>query len=257
MSRIIINKKKAKFNLLFKKYFFVLILIFISTLIFWLISTNFKSVIISNYIEFFSKKYNYLFTELEISGLNYLSEKEINRYFEIYYNKSIFLVPTKEVSKNINKNNWVESVKLKNNFKNKISINIKEFDPIAVYFNGKHYLLINRSGNAIDFVNNEEIPKYIILEGQNSRKQGLRLIEAIPNKLKSVLIKAKYINNRRWDIFTKENLKIKLPEIGYKKAMNTFIDIYDDLFSSEITNIEYIDLRIPKKAIIKFHSESN
>ena len=54
-----------------------------------------------------------------------------------------------------------------------------------------------------------------------------------------------------------ENLKIRLPEIGYKKAMNTFIDIYDDLYSSEITNIEYIDLRIPKKAIIKFYSENN
>ena len=137
------------------------------------------------------------------------------------------------------------------------SINIKEFDPIAVYFNGKNYLLINKSGNAIDFVNYEEIQKYIILEGQNARKQGLRLIEAIPNKLKSVLIKAQYINNRRWDIYTKENLKIRLPEIGYKKAMNTFIDIYDDLYSSEITNIEYIDLRIPKKAIIKFYSENN
>ena len=165
MSRLIINKKKAKINLFLKKYLTVLILIFISILFFWLIGTNFKLIVISNYIESFSKKYNYQFTELKISGLNYLSENEINRYFEIYFNKSIFLVPTKEISKKINNNNWIESITLKNNFRNKISINIKEFDPIAVYFNGKHYLLINRSGNAIDFVNYEEIQKYIILEG--------------------------------------------------------------------------------------------
>ena len=59
------------------------------------------------------------------------------------------------------------------------------------------------------------------------------------------------------DFYTKENLRIRLPEIEYKKAMNTFIDIYDDLYSSDITNIEFIDLRIPEKMIIKFYNENN
>ena len=43
----------------------------------------------------------------------------------------------------------------------------------------------------------------------------------------------------------------------YNKAMNTFIDIYEDLYSSDIKKIEYIDLRIPEKAIIKFYYDNN
>ena len=128
---------------------------------------------------------------------------------------------------------------------------------MAIFFNGKSYLLINKSGDVIDLAEDKEIQMYIILEGQNASKQAFELIEAIPNKLKSTIIKAQYINNRRWNIYTKENLRIRLPEIEYAKAMNTFIDIYEDLYSSDITNIEHIDLRIPAKVVIRFYDENN
>ena len=257
MSKIAVNKKQTKFNLILISFLFIFFLIFIFTSLFWLNYTNFKLNVLSDYIESFSKKYDYLLTEVEISGLNNISESEINQHFEKYYNKSIFLVSLKEISQNIEKNNWIESAKLKSNFKNKISIYIKELKPMAIFFNGKSYLLITKSGEVIDFAQDKEIQKYIILEGQNASTQALKLIEAIPNKLKSTIIKAQYINNRRWNIYTKENLRIRLPEIEYKKAMNTFIDIYDDLYSSDITNIEFIDLRIPEKMIIKFYNENN
>ena len=196
------------------------------------------------------------YTFLKISGLNYISEIEINQYFEKYFNKPIFFIPIKEISLKIEKNIWIKKVKLKNNFKNNISINITELEPIAVYFNGKRYLFISKSGRAIDFADEKKIKKYIILQGKNASLQAPHLIQSIPRELKSIIIKAEYINNRRWDIYTKEDIIIKLPENDYKKAMNFFIDIYIDLKSSDITNIEYIDLRLSEKAIIKFYNNN-
>ena len=257
MSRIIINKQRVKINLVLKRLLVVLIILIFFTFSFWLISVNFKLNILSNYIESLSKRYDYIFKEVEISSLTNLDNSEINQYFEKYLNRSIFLIPLKEISHEIEKNNWIKSATLKNDFKNKISVYIKELDPIAVFYNGQNYLLISKLGYVIDFVNDNEIQKYIILEGKNANKQATKFIEAIPKELKSEIIKAQYINNRRWDIYTKDNLKIKLPEIGYKKAMNTFVDIYVDLYSPDIINIEFIDLRIPKKAIIKLYNENN
>ena len=127
-----------------------------------------------------SKKYDYILTEIEISGLNNVSEIEINQHFKKYNNKSIFLVPIIEISKKIENNSWIESIILKNNFKNKISIFIKEFKPIGIYFNGESYLLINKLGYVIDFANNNEILKYIIFEGQESITKAPNLIIAIP-----------------------------------------------------------------------------
>ena len=253
MSKIALNRKKIKVNLILK--IFLIVFLFIFIFFFWLYSNNFKYDLLSNAIETFSKKYNYLFTEIEVSGLNNVSKVEINQHLEKYYNKSIFFIPMKKISKKIEKNNWIKSAILKNNFKNKISIYIKELEPIAIYFNGKNYLLISKSGYVIDFANDNEIQEYIILEGKEAIKQASKLITAIPNELQSIIIKAQYINNRRWDIYTKENLRIRLPESGYKKAMSIFGDIYADLYSSDITNIEHIDLRILGKAIIKFYNE--
>lgn len=256
MSRIIVNKKKTKVNLVLKFYLLIFSCIII-IFFFWLFNNIFKLNILSNYIESLSKKYDYVFSEVEINGLNNVSEVEINQYFDKYYNKSIFTIPIKNISQKIEKNNWIESVILKNNFKNKISIYIKELKPIAAYFNGKNYLLISQTGYVIDFTNDKEIQEYFIIEGDESIKQVSKLITAIPSELKSIIIKAQFINNRRWDIYTKENLRIKLPEVGYNKAMNIFSDIYNDLYSSDIKDIEYIDLRISGKAIIKFYNENS
>lgn len=253
MPRIITNKQKTKTNFILKKIIFTLVVILFFTFFIWLISTFFKSDTFFDSIELLSKKYDFLLTEVEVSDLKNISKIELNQYFKKYYNKSIFLIPIKEISRNIKKNNWIKSVTLKNNYKNKITIFIEEFEPIAVYYNGKSYLLISKSGFPIDFANDIDIQKFIILEGKNANKKASKLIEALPNKLKSTVIKAQFINNRRWDIYTKKNLRIKLPEIGYKKAMNAFIDIYDDLYTSDITDIEHIDLRIPEKAIIRFY----
>ena len=82
MSRIIINKKKVKVNLVLKILLFIITVIFILTIIFYLISFNFKINSLSNYIYLLSKKYDYLFTEIEVNGLNYLSVDEIEKYFD-------------------------------------------------------------------------------------------------------------------------------------------------------------------------------
>ena len=255
MSRVAINRRKIKVNLILKSFFFFLFILLIITISFFLFFNNYKYSFVSNYIEFFSKKYDYLLTEIEINGLKNVSEIEIKNYFKNYYNKSIFLIPIKKISQSIKKNKWIESIIIKNNFNNKISINIKEFKPIAVYFNGKSYFLINKFSDVIDFADNKEMQKYLIFEGQNAINKVTDLIVVLPIDLKPFIIKAQYINNRRWDIITKENLIIKLPEIEYKKAISIFNDIYKDLYTSDITKIEYIDLRISQKAIIKFYNE--
>ena len=88
MSRIIINKQKVKINLVLKRFLVVLIILIFFTFSFWLISVNFKLNILSNYIESLSKRYDYIFKEVEISGLTNLYQSEINQYFEKYLNKS-------------------------------------------------------------------------------------------------------------------------------------------------------------------------
>ena len=120
---------------------------------------------------------------------------------------------------------------------------------------GKNYVLISKSGKAIDFASNKEIEQFIIVKGEHAKESAPNLLNVIPLNLKSIIKTIEYINNRRWDIYSINGLKIKLPADNYKKAMENFIDIYNNLSSSDISKIKFIDLRIPGRAIIKFYSK--
>ena len=252
MSRIIANKKKIRNNFILKVSLTIFTII---VFFYWLFNNNLSVNFFFNYIELLSDKYNYVLNEVEIEGLSNVSEDEINQYFIKYYNKSIFLLPIKRISKKIEENKWINSVTLKSNFKNKISINLNELEPAAVYFNGKNYVLISKSGKAIDFASNKEIEQFIIVKGEHAKVSAPNLLNVIPLNLKSIIKTIEYINNRRWDIYSINGLKIKLPADNYKKAMENFIDIYNNLSSSDISKIKFIDLRIPGRAIIKFYNK--
>ena len=149
-----LNKKRIKKKFILKFFFSLSLLI-----LFFFLSYKY----IYDIIESFSKEYDYLFSTVEIEGLNNLTSNEIEKYFIKYYDKSIFLLPLKNISYEIEMNQWIKSVSLKSNFKNKISVAIEEAQPIGVYFNGINYLLIDEFGEVIDFIDEKNTFQYIYL----------------------------------------------------------------------------------------------
>ena len=69
------------------------------------------------------------------------------------------------------------------------------------------------------------------------------MIEAIPSKLKPIIIKAQYLNNRRWNIYFSEDFYVKLPSENPQFALlrlEKFLSTYD--VKSE--KLAFIDLRL-------------
>ena len=54
----------------------------------------------------------------------------------------------------------------------------------------------------------------------------------------------------------KNDLKIKLSEYKYDKSLESLMDVYNNLSDLDILNIDFIDLRIPERAIIKFKDKT-
>lgn len=255
MPKLVLNKKKIKINSLFKNFLLFIFLVLSFFLIIFFNLQNFKSYSFNKYVELLSKKFGYTLQEVELNSLNYIRKEDILKHFNNYLSKSIFIVPITDIAEDIENNNWVRSVEIKNNLKNKITINIKESKPVAIYYNGTNFILIDELGRVIDFAKKNDIENYIILEGKNAYTKIKLLLKVIPDRLKPLIIKAHYINNRRWDIYIQDNLKIKLPENDYEKALKVLVDIYDDVYNSNIKKINFIDLRLPNKAIIKFNND--
>ena len=216
-------------------------------------SNTINKVIVNN-IEKFSKNYGYSFSKVNINNLINIKYEEIEKYFTKYYGNSIFLIPIKEISKNLHQNKWIKDFTIKNDYKNTININIVESIPIGIYFNGEDNLLFDKNGEVIDFLNSNYNLYFdlIIFEGNNSLFNANIFLYLLPLTLRNEIKKAIYINNRRWDVKLRNGINIKLSEKNILDSFNNYDKFYKNVSSQELAEIEMIDLRIPKQIIIKF-----
>ncbi len=249
-----INKKKTNVYSIIRSTAFIALIV-ISFFIFYdaYKSNVIKKVFVKN-IEKFSKNYGYSFTEVNINKLININPEEIEKYFTKYYGNSIFLIPIKEISKNLHQNKWIKDFTIKNDYKNTINVNIVESIPIGIYFNGEDSFLFDNNGKIIDLVDSNYNLYFdlIMFEGNNSLLNANTLLNSLPLLFRNEIKKAIFINNRRWDVQLRNGINIKLSENNVLDSFNNYDKFYKNVSNQELTEIEMIDLRIPKQIILKF-----
>ena len=249
MNKKYLNKKKI--NLLNYKLFIIIIILLVS-LFFFFKYENITNLSI-NYIENFSEKYNYNLKIIKINNLKNLDKNELLVYVNKYKEKSIFLIPLKEIVNNINKLNWIKNVKITSNYKDTLYFYLEEEEPAGVYVNNNQNILFSKSLVILEIIKNEN--KYINLVkfyGKNSLYNSNDILFLLDTNYLSNIESATYIGNRRWDIKFKNSLILKLPEYDIKKALENYKKMYANLSNKELKDIETIDLRINNQAIIKY-----
>ena len=254
MKKIFINKKIFSFSIFFKPLILSALFLFLLSFIYdGYKDNNLKKKIII-LIENFSINYEYLLTNVNINKLEYIEVDDIQNLFNIYKNKSIFLVPIKEISIQLNKNSWISSFKINSDYRNSINIIIKESSPIGLYFDKKKYHLFDLNGKKLEFIKENKIENLDLIkfEGENALNNAVKLIKILPNSFEKEIKRAIYINNRRWNLILDNNILLKLPENDIMKSVNNYNKIYKNISFNELEKIKYIDLRIDDKIILKF-----
>ena len=252
-----INRKKFFF---LGKNFFYIFFIFFSIII--IIFYTYKNLLkIENFLISTVKKLSFDFNctlkSYNIDGLNNIKEAEVIKIIKPYINTSIFLLPLKKIANLIHENNWVETVQLKIDYKNKIFIEITEFIPIGIYFfnNNKYYF--NSKGKIIDYFNskNNSGNKLITFVGESSTINAYSLLKILDNFEKDFhkgIMLATFIENRRWNLLLEGSLLLKLSETDMKQSIENYIKLTNNLSYNNLIDVKMIDLRDPQKAVIEY-----
>ena len=255
------NKKfnRKKLFSIEKKFFYTLFIFFIIIVIIFYTYKNFlkmKNLLISS-IENFSYNFNYTLQYYDIEGLNNIKEEDITKIIKPYMNISIFLLPLQNISNSIFENNWVKNLKLKIDYKNKIFIEIDEFIPIGIYFfnNNKYYF--NSKGKIIDYADSENYNnnKLIIFIGESSTINAYSLLEILHKFEKNFnkkIMRATFIENRRWNLLLEGSLLLKLSETDIKQSIENYIKLSNNLNYNNLIDVRMIDLRDTQKAVIEY-----
>ena len=255
------NKKVNRKKLFFikKNYFYILFLFFLILIIVFYTYKNFfkiENFLIST-IENLSLDFNYTLQTYNIDGLNSIKEADIIKIIKPYINTSNFQLKIRKISNSILENNWIKTVKLKIDYKNKIFIEITEFIPVGIYFfNNKKYYF-NSKGKIIDYVTSEHYSnnELITFAGESSTNNAYSLLKILDKYIKNFdkkILQATFIKNRRWNLLLEGNILLKLSEINIKQSIENYFILTDNLSYNNLNDVRMIDLRDTQKSVIEY-----
>ncbi len=167
-------------------------------------------------------------------------------------NSPIFAFDTKSSSRFIKEISWVKDVKIRRKLPNTIDIYIKEKKPVAIWQLGKNKFVIDKDGNKLTAKNLDkfsDLPHVVGKDAAKSAKYIIDTVKAEPEIYKQIQSFIN-INNRRWDIKLKNDVKVKLPKQDVELALAILAKMQkkENILSKRI---KYIDMRQQDRIILK------
>ena len=190
--------------------------------------------------------------EVWVTGLNNELKENIIKAVKYNIGDYVNIINIKRIKERIDELNWIKSSKVIIYPHGIMEIIVEEYIPFAIYYDNEKYFLINKNGYKFIEIYKKQYQNFFEITGKDS-------LDAI-NNLKDLvyyiyssnlnLDKATRIDSRRWDLYFKNDMHIKLPADNSLSVLKKFINF--DYNNIEFKNINIIDLRIPDRMILKY-----
>ena len=230
---------------------------------------NFKMIILYSifWVGVFYSNYRYLkiikpfqIKNIDISGNDFIETKSIlNSIQTLVNNKNLFDTEVEEIKNILNRNKFINNVKIYSLVPSTIKIDIIEKKPIALINNNNKSYFIDANSNIIEadiksinyFVNTPIITSNNNNIDNNLSKKIVMSIykhnEEIYNQLNELIYEDSFIS-----LIFNNHTKVKINKNNYKKDLMKFYSFINQIINTENISIyEYIDLSISNQIIVK------
>ena len=184
--------------------------------------------------------------KINVSGLSQKENLKILNEINLLNLDNIFFVVKSDITDIIEKNSLVETFYVKKKYPSELNIEIKKTNFLANLKSKDKLFYIGSNGKLIfSKFKNENLPN---VYGNPTAKDFIKfktIIESSKfdfNEISEVY----FFRSKRWDIKTKKELLIKLPDKDIKEAFNLSYVIMNDI---NFFNVKLIDLRIKNQII--------
>tara|TARA_A100001035_G_C27714974_1_gene469046 strand:+ start:98 stop:715 length:618 start_codon:yes stop_codon:yes gene_type:complete len=175
-------------------------------------------------------------------------DKKILTQINYLFDKNIFFIKKNHVLENLTDLNFLENIEIKKSYPSTILIKATKTNIIGMtYLNQKKYY-VGLNGRFIYSENLSVEKKVPLIFGIFQISEYIELLSILKKQnINAELISKFYFHkNKRWDLYFKDNMIIKLPNTKIEKAIENYKSLEKDIKPNTI-----IDLRIANRIIIK------
>tara|TARA_Y100000741_G_scaffold340648_1_gene302378 strand:+ start:578 stop:1276 length:699 start_codon:yes stop_codon:yes gene_type:complete len=193
--------------------------------------------------------FNTKIKEIEVFGLSKNKNLQVVNSLNSLFLQNILFIKKKSFLEILNKNNLIESFKIKKIYPSKIRVEIKKTSFLAITNKNNNKYYIGSNGKLISFEDSEKINKNLPFVFSKSNYEDFVKLKKNIDKSDfkfSDINSFYYFPSNRWDFKTKNGLLIKLPE---KNVLESLQIAYKIKSNEQFKNKKVIDLRINNQII--------
>ena len=189
---------------------------------------------------------------IQVRGRSHISKNVLLAKLDLELGTSILSINLQDLHNRISQIGWVKNVIIERRFPSTIHIVIEERVPIALLQNDSDHQLIDSTGTVIEGADPRDFTHLKVVVGKNSGANAAPILAALGTEpeLFSEVWAISFRSGRRWDVYLKNGMEIRLPESDPISAWSRLAVIDRE---KAITNrdLAVIDLRIPKQLIVE------
>lgn len=190
-------------------------------------------------------------------GNKHLTDEELKALAGVRLNESLITISGSKVSQQLLKSPWIKSVSLRKEFPDTLSMTIQEAEPFALLNMNEHLFLMDENGRLLEELKDNAVPFLPTIKG-DPYKEKKGISEAL--KLAKLMNDKGFLTERdHIEIIARkpheltltiDGTVVKMGDGGYEEKLERLVQLEEDVKNMDI-QIDYIDLRFEKKAIVK------
>jgi len=186
--------------------------------------------------------------KIEIKDTLAFDSTKLRSELEFLRNTSLFFLKEKEITKVIDKYDFISSIQLRKKYPNTLKILISENIPVVTEVIKKKRYYLTKEGKKIKYIELKIFENLPTIFGNHNNFSSIFNVLEKSNFNISRIKAFYYFDVGRWDITLQDGKIIKLPENNYKKIL---MEIDSVLNNSSFTKYKIFDYRIKDQLILQ------
>ena len=189
---------------------------------------------------------------IQVRGRSHISKDILLAKLDLELETPILRINLQDLHDRVSQIGWVKNVIIERRLPGTIHIVLDERVPLALLQNDSDHQLIDATGTVIEGADPRDFTHLKVVAGDNAAANAAPILATLKTEpeLFSEVWAISFRSERRWDVYLKNGIEIRLPERDPISAWSR-LAVIDREKAITSRDLAVIDLRIPKQLIVE------